>query len=114
MFNKISKHIKSWKSGNLEPLIIGNLESYRNIIHPHDVANSIKYILENKEGDDYLICNYNSHKMYDLVESLFKINSINIIRGEIPNAYYDENNNLPILLIDDKKNGLDDKPVNIE
>ena len=114
LLNKISNHIKRWKSGNLEALTIGNLESYRNIIHPHDVANSIKYILENNEGDDYLICNYNSHKMYDLVEQLFKISNINIVRGEIPSAYYDENKKIPILIIDDKKNGLDDKPVNIQ
>ena len=52
--------------------------------------------------------------MYDLVEQLFKISNINIVRGEIPSAYYDENKKIPILIIDDKKNGLDDKPVNIQ
>uniref|UniRef100_A0AB39JCE0 GDP-mannose 4,6-dehydratase n=1 Tax=Florenciella sp. virus SA2 TaxID=3240092 RepID=A0AB39JCE0_9VIRU len=110
LLNKIYSHLKSESN---DPLITGSLNSYRNIIHPYDVINSIKYILNNDHGDDYNICGYNSYKIKDLVFKLYEKFNINLINGENPNIYYDKETNKPRLIIEDLDNGIDTKTINI-
>lgn len=110
LLNKIYTHLKS---ESIDPLTIGSLNSYRNIIHPYDVVNSIKYILNNDKGDDYNICGYNSYKIEDLVFKLYKKFNINLINGENLNTYYDKETNKPRLIVEDLNNGLDTKIINI-
>jgi len=71
LLKKISNHIKDWKSGNRDPLEIGNLDSYRNIIHVSDVVSAIHTIINQNRGDTYLICNDNGNQMRDYVEKMY-------------------------------------------
>lgn len=110
LLNRIYSHLKA---KNTEPLTIGSLDSYRNIIHPNDVVNSIKYILNNQKSDDYNICGYNSYKIKELVFKLYEKFNIKLINGENANTYYDKETNNPRLIIEDLDNGLDTKIINI-
>ena len=110
LLNKISNHIKNWIN-NKQPLYVGNLDSYRNIIHASDVANAIFYILEQQSGNNYLICNDNSYKIIDLVKSLYSRSNINLIKDD--NILYDSNTKLPIIIIEDHQISFEQEPTNI-
>ena len=110
LLNKISNHIKNWLD-NKEPIILGNLDSYRNIIHASDVANAIFYILEEKNGNNYLICNDNSYKIIDLVKLLYSRANINLIKDN--NIFYDSNTNLPVIIIQENQLSFESAPTNI-
>uniref|UniRef100_A0A6C0I1X5 GDP-mannose 4,6-dehydratase n=1 Tax=viral metagenome TaxID=1070528 RepID=A0A6C0I1X5_9ZZZZ len=110
LLNKISNHIKNWLV-NKEPIILGNLDSYRNIIHASDVANAIFYILEEKNGNNYLICNDNSYKIIDLVKLLYSRANINLIKDN--NIFYDTNTNLPVIIIQENQLSFESTPTNI-
>ena len=71
LLNKVAHHARNYKQ-ELKPLIVGNLDSYRNILHAKDVAKAIHVIISQETGDNYLICNEVSYKMYDLVVELYK------------------------------------------
>ena len=111
LLNKIHAHLKNNKE---EPLKIGNIDSYRNIIHPHDVVNGIEFILNAEEGNDYNICNYNSVKIKDLVFKLYNNFGYDLIRKDDKDEiYYDKISNKPLLIIENNNNGLDKKSINI-
>jgi GDPmannose 4,6-dehydratase len=78
LLNKVAAHIKAWKMGNHWPLTVGNLDSYRNILHASDVADAIHLILEQPHGETYLICHNESHKMMDLVTRMYEIQGIQL------------------------------------
>ena len=111
LLNKIYNHIKN--NENNEALVIGTLDSCRNIIHPYDVVNSIKFIFNNDIGDDYNICNYNSCKIEDLVLKLYKKFNIDLIKNDKNNTYCNKSN-IPVLIIKDSNNGLDTKIIDIK
>ena len=110
LFNKIFNHLKDNKE---TVLIIGNISSYRNIIHPYDVSSAIKFMVTHDKGDDYLICNYENYKIEDIVKKIYKNFDINLIKFENENIYYNENTKQKLLIIKDENNGLDKKPINI-
>ena len=111
LLNKISAHIKEWKNGNRTILQVGNLDSYRNILHASDVANAIYTIISQEKGDTYLICNSKSHKVYDLVVQLFLISGIEVIKKD--NCLIEKKSGLDIVIIQDNKIGVDSTPTNI-
>jgi len=111
LLNKIAKHIKEWKSGNKTVLQLGNLDSYRNILHASDVANAIHVIFSQENGDTYLICNNESHKVYDLVVKLYSSSGVEVTRAE--NGLKETGSGLQILAIENKQLGFDSIPTNI-
>lgn len=110
LLNKISNHIKKWIIDK-EPIHLGNLDSYRNIIHGSDVANAIFNILEQTNGNNYLICNDKNYKIIDLVKSMYSRANINLIQEE--NTFYDSNTNLPVIFIKENQQGFESVPTNI-
>jgi GDP-D-mannose dehydratase len=110
LLNKVSQHIKNWNM-NKKPLQLGNLDSYRNIIHASDVANAIFKILDQKNGDNYVICNDNSYKMEYLVTSLYSRANINLVKSD--NIYFNVETNLPVIVIEENQLSFDSKPTNI-
>lgn len=110
LLNKIAKHIKCWLSGDKTPLTVGNLDSYRNIIHVSDVASAIKTILLQEKGDSYLICLNESNKMFDLVLKLYEKSGI--LFEQKDNIIYEQNTELP-LLIQHTEYGCEQTPINI-
>jgi len=100
LLNKVAKHIKTWNTSEIrEPLVLGPLESYRNILHVKDVVAAIKCIIRQPIGDTYLICNTYSTQINDLVIKLYLNNRILLNKRE--NIFYDSITNLPIIIIND-------------
>jgi GDPmannose 4,6-dehydratase len=96
LLKKIKEHAKIWSSTN-EILNIGGLDSFRNIIHASDVANAIKCIITQSNGDSYVICNKDMIKIEDIVIKTYKIYNIEL--EKIDNVYIDKNSRKPVLII---------------
>jgi GDPmannose 4,6-dehydratase len=111
LLNKIAKHIKQWKLGEKEVLKVGNLDSYKNILHARDVANAIKIITEQEKGENYLICSKEKYKVLDLVLQLYSQGEIELEKKE--NVYFEKNTNIPVLIIENGQLGVDSIPINI-
>lgn len=111
LLNKVVAHIKEWKTGNKVPLHVGNLDSYRNILHASDVARAIYTIVSQEKGDTYLICNDHSYKVYDLIIQLYMNSGIEVER--IDNSLYEISSKLKVVLIENKQLGFDSTPTNI-
>lgn len=119
LLNKVANHAREWKKNksqnlndNLLPLKLGNLDSYRNMLHASDVANAISIIIKQNFGDTYLICNDHSVKVYDLVVALYTKCDINLIKKD--NVLYDTANNLPMVIIGDNLKEIDANVINIQ
>lgn len=110
LLNKVGKHAKKWKQDHI-PLKVGSLSSWRNIVHAYDVASAINIITSQSEGDNYLICSDNSHKILDLVLKIYKSNSIELYEKD--SVYYDYFTNKEVLIIENKNVGLDTIPIDI-
>ena len=111
LLNKVSVHIKEWNAGNKIALRVGNLDSYRNILHASDVANAIHLIVSQEKGDTYLLCNSESHKIYDLVVKLYSIYGIELENKE--NILCEKTTGLKVVIIQEKQLGFDATPINI-
>ena len=122
LLNKVSNHIEKWLSGVKTPLIVGNLDSYRNILQAGKAVEYIYKIISKENGGNYLICNDKSCKVFDLVIELYSKAGINLVKGEkenddeydseYGNLYEIETNNL-VITIENKMLGLDCVPTNI-
>ena len=111
LLNKVAKHIKDWKNGNKTALHVGNLDSYRNIIHAEDVANAIHMIVSQNNADNYVICGDESYKMYDLILELYLHAEIYLENKN--NVLYEKNTNIEVLIINNLQ-GNESKPTNIK
>ena len=111
LLKKISNHIKNWKSGDKDPLEIGNINSYRNIIHVSDVVSAIHVIINQNKGDTYLICGDDFKKIKSYVEKMYELSGIELINKE--NKYIEKNSGLDVLILNDKFIGIDMKPTSI-
>ena len=109
LLKKISNHIKDWKAGKKVALEIGNLDSYRNIIHVLDVISAINIIINQDVGDTYLICNDNNNKMSYYVEKMYKLAGIELIK--VNNKYIEKDSGLDVLIIINKFIGIDINPT---
>jgi GDPmannose 4,6-dehydratase len=92
LLNKVSEHISS---GVKEPLVVGNLDSYRNILHASDVTKAIHIIVQQEKGDNYLVCSDKNYKMADLVIQMYLMAGIKLIKRD--NIFYSDDN-LPIII----------------
>jgi len=111
LLNKMGKHIQQWKQGNQTVLKVGNLESYRNVIHASDVARAIRQIIQQENGDNYLICGYQSYKILDLVFRLYAFADIELI--QIGNQLCEKNTGISVILMETNPEGLDTTPIDI-
>jgi GDPmannose 4,6-dehydratase len=111
LLNKIAKHIREWKQGNKTTLRVGNLDSYRAILHASDVANAIHTIVSQETGNTYLICNDSMHVVFDLVLKLFEIAGIEIVKKD--NILYEKDSQLELLVVENSPLGFDSTPTNI-
>ena len=111
LLNKVANHIREWNNNNKQPLTLGNLDSYRNILHASDVANAIYNIIKQENGDNYLICNDKSYKICDLVMLLYSKANINLIKCE--NIFYEIKTGVPVIIIQENQITFDSMPTNI-
>ena len=110
LLNKLKAHAKNWENTK-QPITVGSLDSHRNILHAKDVASAVYTIIQQEKGDDYLICNDYSVKIYDLVIQLYKNCGIMLIQKS--NILYETETDLEVIIIDDKNIGNDNVPTNI-
>lgn len=114
LLNKVSDHATKWCTTSLRnPLTVGNLDSYRNIIHASDVANAIDTIVSQNHGDNYIICGESSHKMIDLVIKIYESRGIHVVKNE--DILYTKESREIVLIMSNThtNNGLDMVPINI-
>jgi len=111
LLNKVSAHVQECKT-EIIPLVIGDLNSYRNILHASDVAAAIHTIISQEHGDDYLICNTESHKVYDLVLRKYKNEGIELEQRE--NILYKKGTDIKVVIMENKYLGFDSQPTNIQ
>jgi GDP-D-mannose dehydratase len=108
LLKKILNHAKTWPT-NFEPIKLGSLDSFRNILHASDAANAIKVILDQPIGDNYIISGNESIKIVDLVLKVYAINGINIIIKD--NILY--SGNKVVAIIENTNKGIDTVSINI-
>lgn len=112
LLNKVAEHIRAWKSGNKRILQLGNLDSYRSILHATDVAEAIRVILsQNVGGGNYVICHEDSHKMYDLVVQMYSLSNMELYKTA--NRLYEKGSDLPVIQINDAPTASDAVVSNI-
>jgi GDP-D-mannose dehydratase len=110
LLNKVKLHARAWNDTK-QPLRVGSLDSYRNILHARDVASAIYTIIQQKDGDNYLICNDFSVKIYDLVLQIYSTNGIDLENRN--NVLCDVNTGLEVVIIENKNIGFDSVPTDI-
>jgi GDP-mannose 4,6-dehydratase len=110
LINKVKAHSKRWIHDNI-PLELGNLDSYRNITHAKDVASAIYTIIEQPIGNNYLICNYESNKIYDIVVKIYQLSGIQLEMKN--NLLIEKSSGKPVVIIKETPPGLDYRPINI-
>lgn len=71
LLKKVALHAIQYKQYRT-PISLGNLDSWRNINHADDVAQAIKLILEQRDGQSYIICSTNFYKVENLVIDVYK------------------------------------------
>jgi len=108
LLRKIADHCKKWKETN-EPLKLGSLDSYRTILHASDAAKAIKIILEQTQGDNYIISGSENIKILNLVLKVYELNDIIITVTD--NVLY--SNNKIVAIIENINKGIDTVPINI-
>lgn len=111
LLNKVSAHIKSWNAGTKIALQTGNLDSYRNILHAKDVANAIHAIISQTNGDDYLICDTDSHRISYLVIKLYANRGIELECKD--NILFEKSTGLEVVVIQNTYLGFDSTSTNI-
>ena len=118
LLNKVLEHATIWYTTPLRNILtVGNLDSYRNIIHASDVVNAIDTIVSQNHGDNYIICGENSYKMIDLVIQIYESRGIRLVQNE--NIFFTKDTNEVVFIMNDnnnnntRPNGLDIVPVNI-
>ena len=111
LLNKVATHIKEWFKGNHSALKVGSLDSYRNVLHASDVSTAIHTIIAQNKGGNYLICNEDSHKVYELVLKLYSLSGIQVERRD--NILYDTQSGLPVMEIEENKIGFEAYQTNI-
>ncbi len=109
LIKKISNHSEKWKETN-EPLKLGSLNSYRNILHASDAAKTIKIILSQENGDNYIICGNESVKILDLVTKIYANYGITIVVKD--NVLYSDDK--IVAVIENVNKGIDTIPINIQ
>jgi GDP-D-mannose dehydratase len=77
LLRKIADHAKRWKE-TFEPITLGQLNSFRTLLHAADAAKAVKIILEQPNGDNYIICGDESTKVIELVIAIYFANGIEV------------------------------------
>lgn len=111
LLNKVAKHAKQWKYSSV-PLNLGDLNSYRNILHAKDTANAIHHIIRQDTGENFLICNYHSYKILDIVKMIYKENGIDLYQKE--NILYCSITYDPVVVIAGALKEIDTQVINIQ
>jgi GDP-mannose 4,6-dehydratase len=111
LLNKIDEHAKTWNNTK-ESIVVGNLDSYRNIIHASDVANAIHLIISQNHGDNYVICGDNSYKIIELVTKIYNNHNIDVVIND-NEMREKESNDLILVIHDDVIFNRDVVPSNI-
>jgi len=95
LMNKVAEHAKRWTIDNsIKSLTLGNLDSYRNIIHSFDVATAIYIVSKQDKGDNYVICNDESVKISNVVLDIYKASGINVVFDNNGNIVEKETNKI--------------------
>jgi GDP-D-mannose dehydratase len=113
----VARHVTRWKiNGERQTLRLGNLDSFRNILHAEDAAEAIHCIIKREKGDNFLICGYSSWKIYNVVMEIFEESGIKIqTLPENDSSLYDVNvPDVPIITIEGALKETDTAIIDIQ
>lgn len=111
LLNKVADHATRWKQ-EMKPLYLGNLDSYRNMLHAKDVVRAIDIIMQQAVGADYLICGDSSVKIFDLVVEIYAKNGIHLMKDG--QTLYDIDTSAPVVVIGKNMRETDTTIINID
>lgn len=94
LLRKVAEHAKHWHTKH-NVLLLGSLDSHRNIIHAADVAEALIVIAKQASGSNYNICGAQSIKVESLVIDLCALFGITLEKRGL--IYYDISTNLPVI-----------------
>jgi GDP-D-mannose dehydratase len=94
LLRKVAEHARTWPSTH-NVLLLGSLDSYRNVIHAEDVAEAILVAAQQPGGRNYNVCGDSTVKVEDLVVELYGLFDIHL---EKHGAFYnDKRTGLPVI-----------------
>jgi len=76
---KVSRFIGEILNGSKKKLILGGLESYKDISHAEDFMNGVKLIIDNNLNDNFIFSSGNKIKTFDFVNLFFKTYNLNML-----------------------------------
>ena len=116
LLNKIAKHAREWSKSNgiREPLTLGILDSFRNMVHPEDVADAFQRILLPTVSDNYILSGEYSYKVEKIVIDMYAQFGIFLEKRENYTGYYDKHTGLAVIHIQtETRNGIESSPIHV-
>lgn len=110
LLHRIATFIRNYKNNVESNIKVGNLDSFRNILHTSDVANALFLISTNNRYDNYVVANTNTVLISDIVKRMFAMSGISINCNN-KSEWIDEKTGSIIVYIMDKN--YDDITTNI-
>jgi len=111
LLKKVAIHAAQVQTGTYEPLILGRLDSSRTITHTEDVANAIRIILDQPQGDTYLICASNHQTVESLVLATYSYRGIILEKRD--SCFYNTKDGQLVLRVNSDQHKRNELCVNI-
>lgn len=111
LLKKVALHATQVQTGLYEPLVLGRLDSFRTITHAEDVANAIRIILDQPQGDTYLICASNHQTVEDLVLATYSRHGIILEKRDA--GFYNTKDSRLIVKTNSDQHGRDEQCIDI-
>jgi GDPmannose 4,6-dehydratase len=71
VLQKMIRHASSWAQTR-QPLALGSVDSYRNLIHASDVASAVAMILKQPMGNEYVISNLEGETIEGVMQKVYQ------------------------------------------
>lgn len=81
VLQKMIRHATSWAETH-QPLTLGSVDSYRNLIHASDVATAIEVIMKQSTGSDYVISNLEGDTIEGVMKRVYQHYGIELVKQE--------------------------------
>jgi GDPmannose 4,6-dehydratase len=101
---KITKGIADIVHGRSQKLILGNINSFRDITHAKDCVRAMFMMMNHNEPDDFVISSDQTHCIREFIEKAFLLKGFNIKwKGEgLDEIGYDENTGRELIFISEE------------
>jgi len=103
LLKKLRDHAKEWHRTK-STLQLGSLDSFRNLSHASDIASAITYIIKEKTGNSYVLCNTQPMmQMEDIAIKIYAKNQITLVKEG--NTFMDLATHTPVFTVGESFRG---------